>query len=93
MFNLYVYYQLDPRHVDAAETLIRALMAQLACRCAVLPRLLKKRDQPLLWMEAYEGILDPDAFQQELARGVDEYDVGVFVDGERHVECFQCDEA
>lgn len=92
MFTTYVYYRLDPRTVDEAETPIRALMARLACRCAVSARLLKKRNEPLLWMEAYEGVIDPDVFSRELARGVDEYDVGVFIDGERHLECFHCDE-
>jgi len=92
MFNVYVYYRLDPRHAGEAETPIRALMARLVCRCGVTARLLKKYGEPLLWMESYEGMTDPDAFIRELARAVDEYDVGVFIDGERHLECFQCDE-
>ena len=91
MFNVYVYYRLDPRHSDDAETPIRALMAGLACRTGALAQLLKKHAEPLLWMEAYAGVTDPDAFERELARGVDEYDVSVFIDGERHIECFQCD--
>lgn len=90
MFNVYVYYRLDPHHADDAETPIRALMARLVCRCAVSARLLKKRDEPLLWMETYEGVVDPDTFTRELARAADEYDVGVFIAGDRHVECFQC---
>lgn len=90
MFNVYVYYRIDPQHEDAAETPIRTLMARLACRCSVTTRLLKKRGEPRLWMEAYEGVVDPDAFERELARGADEYDVSVFIDGERYVECFQC---
>ncbi len=89
---MYVYYRLDPRGADEAETPIRALMASLACRYAVTMRLQKKYGEPLLWMESYEGVTDPDTFERELARGVDEYDVSVFIHGERHVECFQCDE-
>ncbi len=92
MFNVYVYYRLDPRHADDAEKPIRALMARLACQCTVSAQLLKKRGEFRLWMEAYEGVVDPDAFVRELARGVDEYDVGIFIEGKRHVECFQCDE-
>ena len=90
---MYVYYRLDPRHADEAETSIRALMASLACRCAVTARLQKKRADPLLWMETYEGVTDPDAFTRELARGEDDYDVGVFIDGERHLECFHAEES
>lgn len=88
---MYVYYRLDPRHAAEAETPIRALMASLACRCAVTARLLKKRDEPLLWMETYEGVVDPDAFLRELAHATEEYDVGMFIADDRHVECFQCD--
>ena len=92
MFNVYVYYRIDPRRAGEAETPIRALMASVACKCAVTARLQKKRAEPMLWMESYEGIADPDAFSRELARGLDEYDVGVFINGERHLECFQCDD-
>lgn len=92
MLNVYVYYRLDPRHVDAAETPIRALMASLVCRFSVAARLQKKHAEPLVWMESYESVTDLDAFSLELARGVDEYNLRVFIDGERHLECFQCDD-
>ena len=93
MFNVYVYYRLDPRHADQAETTIRALIASLVGRCGVTAQLQKKQTEPLLWMESYAGVTDPAAFRRELARGVDEYGVGVFIDGERHLECFECDVA
>lgn len=91
MFNVYVYYRLDPRHADEAETPIRALMARVACRAGVTAQLLKKRDEPLLWMESYTGITQADSFLRELASVADEYDIGMFLAGERHVECF-CDD-
>lgn len=91
MFNVYVYYRLDPRHADEAETLIRALMARVACRAGVMAQLLKKRGEPLLWMETYTGIAQADSFLHELANVADEYDIGMFLAGERHVECFYDD--
>lgn len=91
MFSVYVYYRLDPRHARDAEAPIRALISRLACRCAVSAHLLKKRDEPLLWMEAYEGIADIAAFERELERIADECDVTLFIDGTRHVECFSTD--
>ena len=93
MFNVYVYYRLDPRHADEAETLIRALMAQMTCRAGVTSQLLKKCDEPLLWMESYSGITDAENFLRELSSVADEYDVGIFLNGERHVECFRSDAA
>jgi len=88
MFNVYVYYRLDPRKSDEAETPIRALMARITCRAGVTAQLLKKCDEPLLWMESYAGIVDKQTFLRELSSLVDEYDVSVFIDGERHLECF-----
>ncbi len=91
MYSVYVYYRVEARHAADAETPIRAMMARLACRVGASAQLQKKRDEPLLWMEAYDGIADADAFLHALASVADEYDVGVFIDGKRHVECFQRD--
>jgi hypothetical protein len=91
VFSVYVYYRLDPRHARDAEAPIRALIARLACRCAASAQLLKKRDEPLLWMEAYQGIADIAAFECELERIADESAVALFIDGARHVECFSTD--
>lgn len=91
MFSVYVYYRIDPRHADTAEIPIRAMQTQLACRTGATAQLLKKRGAPLLWMEIYTGISDAEAFLHELSNATDEYDVGVFLDGERHVECFHAD--
>ena len=91
MFTLYVYYRLDPRQANDAETPIRALMDSLACRCGVSAQLLKKRDDPLLWMEAYTGIVDADAFERALKNAADAFDLGQFIDGLRHIECFHAD--
>lgn len=92
MFSVYVYYRLDPRHADEAETPIRALMASVCCKCGVSAKLQKKRGEPLLWMESYTGVIDIDAFNLELARAVEKYEAGVFIEGERHLECFHCDD-
>lgn len=91
MYKVYVYYRLDPSHADEAETPIRALMARIASRTGVKAQLLKKCDEPLLWMESYDGVVDKETFLRELLMVADEYDVGTFLNGERHVECFSDD--
>lgn len=88
MFNVYVYYRVDARHEAAAELPVRAMMARMTCRAGVTAQLLKKRDDPLLWMESYLGIADAEIFLRELSSVADEYDIGIFLNGERHVECF-----
>lgn len=90
MYNVYVYYRLDPRHADEAEPPIRGLMTQIA-RTGVTAQLLKKCDEPLLWMESYDGIADLENFLRTLSAVVEEHDVGVFFNGERHIECFRVD--
>lgn len=93
MFNVYVYYRIDPRHADEAEASIREMMARVRCQYPVTAQLLKKRDAPLLWMESYLGIADAESFLSELSSVVDEYAFGTFLEGERHVECFSDDAA
>lgn len=91
MFNVYVYYRLDPSHADEAEAPIRAMMARVCCKCVVTAQLVKKRDEPLLWMESYIGIANAESFLRELTSVADEYDIGILLSGERHVECFCSD--
>lgn len=88
MFNVYVYYRVDGRHAAAAELPIRAMMARMTCHADVTAQLLKKCGEPLLWMESYTGIADADGFLRELSIIADEYNVGIFLNGERQVECF-----
>lgn len=70
------------------ETAVRAMMARLACRTGVAGRLLKKRGEPGLWMEVYEGVADPGGFEARLAQAVDEYDLDMLLADARRVECF-----
>lgn len=88
MYKVYVYYRLDARHADEAETSIRALMARITCRAGVTAQLMKKCDDPLLWMESYGEIADRENFLREFSAVADEYHIEMFIDGERHVECF-----
>jgi hypothetical protein len=89
-FDFYVWYRVG-RDEAAAELAVRTMMARLGCRSGVPGRLLKKRDEPRLWMEVYEGVADADAFERLLAQALDEYDVEMFLDGARCSECFVAD--
>lgn len=91
-FAYYIWYRVraDDRET---ETVIRQMLARLVCRGGISGRLLKKHDEPRLWMEVYEGILDPDAFLRLLQQAEDEYDVAMFCENTRHTECFVQDDA
>ena len=85
--HVYVWYRIDG---DAAECehAVRGMMARLACRTGVTGQLLKKRGEARLWMEAYTNVPEPEAFEGRLRQAVDEFDIGMFIDGPRHTECF-----
>ncbi len=72
---------------------IRGMMARLACRSGVGGRLIRKRDEPGLWMEIYADVADPARFEPLLRQAVDEFDVEMFIDGTRRTECFLAGDA
>lgn len=82
-----VWYRVTDDGPDT-ETVLRSMMARLACRTGIAGQLLKKRGEPRLWMELYQGIADARAFEHSLARTAEEYDVDMFVADTRRVECF-----
>lgn len=88
MNHYYIYYRVSEKDADEAELLIRSMQARLACRSGVNGRLLKKRDEPGLWMEVYENVTDPQSFERLLKQAVDEFDIALFADSPRRQECF-----
>lgn len=88
MNHYYIYYRINAKDAVEAETLVRSMMARLACRSGISGRLLKKRGEPGLWMEVYEDVSEPERFERQLDQAVDEFDVSMFIDGPRKSECF-----
>lgn len=91
-FTYCVWYRVTDDGPDT-ERIVRGLMARLACRTGVAGRLMRKRDEPRLWMELYAGVVAPAAFESALRELADTYDVDMFLSGERRIECFIEDEA
>ncbi len=87
-FNYYVWYRVLRDDRDT-ETAVRAMMARLGCRTRTPGRLLKKRDEPDLWMEVYQDVSATEEFERRLSQAVDEFDVEMFLDGSRRTECFR----
>jgi|WetSurMetagenome_2_1015567.scaffolds.fasta_scaffold705165_2 hypothetical protein len=85
--HYYIYYRV---RTDDAETelQIRGMQARLGCRSGHYGSLLKRRDDPLTWMEIYQHIDDSASFEQQLAQAVNEFDVDMFISGNRVTECF-----
>lgn len=88
MNHYYIYYRINVKDAVEAETLVRSMMARLACRSGIYGRLLKKHGEPGLWMEVYEDVREPERFERLLDQAADEFDIGMFIDGPRRSECF-----
>ena len=75
----YVYYRVALEHTVAAQRAITAVLTLLERRIGVAGRLLRRQDEPLLWMEVYEGVRDPAAFEAALAQLLEERDFAAFL--------------
>lgn len=89
--SCYIYYRVDTQRIAGAAQLTRALLDAVRTGSAVSGRLLKKRDEPNLWMEVYENIKDFCLFERVLEGAVKELNVTEFLQPGtgRHTECFE----
>ncbi len=88
MLHYYVYYRVAPDSVGEAEAATEVILRTLEAEVGVSGRLLKKRDEPLLWMEVYENVPADEPFETRLAHACDRAGLAAHLSGTRHVECF-----
>lgn len=60
--HFYIYYRIAAPHAAAARGVIEAVLRALEDRAGIVGRLLQRVDEPLLWMEVYENVRDPERF-------------------------------
>lgn len=68
MTNYYVYYKVDALKVEGLRLSVQELLETVESQTGILGRLMHRRDQPLTYMEVYEGVQDEQAFEAVLAR-------------------------
>ena len=90
-YSYYIYYRVNPEKAQACEPRIRELFAAVQKATGISGCLLKKRGEPLLWMEVYENVGDQAHFEWELADIADKLKVREYLehDTTRHCECFE----
>lgn len=66
MTDYYVYYKIDPAHAAATRGAALALLDAVAVSSGVHGRLMRRADDARTWMEVYERVADPPAFEQAL---------------------------
>jgi len=90
MWHYYVYYRIDQNDAPTLEPIVASMQARLRCQTGVTGRLLKKREEPSLWMEVYENVENAMQFEDALQRCVDRFEIEIFLgpDSVRKIECF-----
>ncbi|MGH8751616.1 MAG: DUF4936 family protein [Burkholderiales bacterium] len=91
MLNFYIYYRVNPAHAKTLEPRVRAMQLELQEQTGAAGRLLKKHHEPLLWMEIYESVAQPDLFADALMRAEEHHGLRQFIEpgSQRHTECFE----
>lgn len=67
----YIYYRIAADQAESARRIVAALQEDLRAQTGVSVRLLHRRDDPVTWMEIYEGVSDEQAFDASLAAAVE----------------------
>ena len=68
--SYYIYYRVDSRSVSRARDAIQSIVAQVHRHTNIRGRWLCKVDEPLLWMEVYEGVDDEKEFEAALEQAI-----------------------
>jgi hypothetical protein len=89
--SYYVYYRIQPQREGDVHPRVETVLAGMAARFGVHGRLLRKRGEPNLWMEVYEGVPDGAGFETALAEAATHAGIpALLVPGSsRKVECFE----
>lgn len=88
MRQAYIYYRIDSKQADQAAAQIDTLLNLMAPHCGQPPHRLIRCDDPAMWMEIYQGIVDFAAFAAALSTAAGSLNCAAFTLGERHLECF-----
>ncbi len=89
-WNYYIYYRVDAAKTGACTVAAEFLFDAIRRETGINGRVLKKRNEPLLWMEIYEMVEDDAKFEWALTEAVAASGiVKLLQDGStRHTECF-----
>jgi hypothetical protein len=89
--SYFIYYRVAPGRESLAREQTHRLQAELAASIGARCRLMTKRGEPDLWMEVYEAVRDPAAFERALENAVRELQLEQLLapGSRRHVECFE----
>ncbi len=90
-YSYYIYYRVASDKAESCEVRVLELISALKERTGIAGRLLRKRSEPLLWMEVYENVRDDAKFELELEQAGAELKVADCLQegAARRLECFE----
>ena len=59
--NYYVYYKIESARLAALRALVERMFEEIESKTGVRGRWMHRRDDPLTYMEVYEGVSDEEA--------------------------------
>lgn len=68
MTNYYVYYRVEQIRLASLRAEVEELFEKIQNQSGVRGRWMRRRDDPLTYMEVYEGVKDEAAFEALLER-------------------------
>ena len=90
-YSYFIYYRVAPEHAESCEVRVLQLFSVVKETTTVAGRLLKKRSEPLLWMEVYENVRDDAKFELELEQATAQLQLAECLQqgSARRIECFE----
>jgi Domain of unknown function (DUF4936) len=90
-YSYYIYYKVGSDSAASCESRVLELFSAIKQATNVAGRLLKKRSDPLLWMEVYENVRDDAKFELELEQVAAQLKVAECLQegSARRAECFE----
>jgi hypothetical protein len=90
-YSYFIYYRVAQEHAESCETRVLQLFGLVKQTTTIAGRLLKKRSEPLLWMEVYENVRDDAKFELELEQATQQLKLAECLQegSPRRVECFE----
>ena len=90
-YSYFIYDRVNPADAQGCEARVLQLISAVKQSTGVAGRLLRKRSEPLLWMEIYDNVRDDAKFELELEQAATQLKiVECLQEGStRRAECFE----
>lgn len=90
-YSYYIYYRVSSDRAQSCEARVLELFSAIKQSTNIAGRLLKKRSEPLLWMEVYESVRDDAKFELALEQATAQLKLTdcLHEGSTRRTECFE----